>query len=130
MASALNASAPADVLERRDARWLRVKGRLKSGITMTQARQDVASVAAVLAKQHPDSNRGLDFTVQTELQSRTSQSSDSLLVAVLITLSIAVLLVACANVAGLIASRAPERARELALRLAMGARRSRVIRSC
>jgi predicted permease len=128
MAPALNASAPADVLERRDARWLRVKGRLKSGVTMTQARQDVASVAAMLAKQYPDSNRGLDFTVQTELQSRTSQSSDSLLVAVLITLSIAVLLVACANVAGLIASRAPERARELALRLAMGARRSRVIR--
>jgi predicted permease len=128
MAPALNASAPADVLERRDARGLRVKGRLKSGITMTQARQDVASVAAMLTTQYPDSNRGLEFTVQTELQSRTSQSADSLLVAVLMTLSIAVLLVACANVAGLIASRAPERARELALRLAMGARRSRVIR--
>jgi predicted permease len=128
MAPALNTSAPADVLERRDARLLRVKGRLKPGVTLTQARQEVASVAATVAEQFPDSNRGLDFTVQTELQSRTSQSSDTLLVVVLLTLSIAVLLVACANVAGLIASRAPERTRELALRLAMGARRSRVIR--
>jgi putative ABC transport system permease protein len=128
MAPSLNTSAPADVLERRDARLLRVKGRLKPGVALTQARQQVASVAATLAKQFPGSNRGLDFTVQTELQSRTSQTSDTLLVTVLLTLSVAVLLVACANVAGLIASRSPERARELALRLAMGARRSRVIR--
>ncbi len=128
MAPSLNTSAPADVLERRDARLLRVKGRLQPGVTLTQARQEVAAIAATLAKQFPDSNRGLDFTVQTELRSRTSQSSDTLLVAVLLTLSVAVLLVACANVAGLIASRAPQRARELALRLAMGARRARVIR--
>ncbi len=81
-----------------------------------------------LEKQYPASNRGLGLTVQTELQSRTSQSADTLLVTVLMTLSFAVLLVACANVAGLLASRTPERARELALRLAMGARRSRVMR--
>jgi predicted permease len=128
MAPALNTSAPADVLERRDSRWLSVKGRLRSGITIAQARQDVSSVAAAIAEQHPDSNRGMDFTVRTELQARTSQTSDTFLVAVMLTLSVAVLLVACANVAGLIASRAPARARELALRLAMGARRSRVIR--
>lgn len=128
MAPSLNTSAPADVLERRDNRWLRVKGRLRSDVTLPQARQDVASMAATLAKQYPRSNGGLDFTVQTELQSRTSQSADTMLVAVMLTLSVAVLLVACANVAGLIASRAPDRARELALRLAMGARRSRVIR--
>jgi predicted permease len=128
MAPSLNTSAPPDILERRDARWLRVKGRLKPGVTLTQARQDVAAIATTLAKQYPDSNRGLGITIQTELQSRTSQSSDSLLVAVMMTLSIAVLLVACANVAGLIASRAPERARELALRLTMGAGQFRVIR--
>jgi putative ABC transport system permease protein len=128
MVPSLNTSAPPDALERRDFRWLSVKGRLKSGITMTQARQDVASVADALEQQYPDSNRGLGFTVQTELQARTTDSADTLLVTVLMTLSFAVLLVACANVAGLIASRAPARARELALRLAMGAGRTRVIR--
>jgi predicted permease len=128
MVPSLNTSAPADALERRDFRWLRVKGRLKSGATMTQGRQDVASVAAALEKEYPGSNRGLGFTVQTELQSRTTDNADTLLVTVLMTLSFAVLLVACANVAGLIASRAPARARELALRLAMGAGQSRVIR--
>ena len=58
MAPSLNTSAPADVLERRDARLLRVKGRLQPGVTLTQARQEVASVAATLARQFPDSNRG------------------------------------------------------------------------
>jgi predicted permease len=128
MAPSLNLSTSADALERRDFRWLRVKGRLKPGATMTQARQDVASVAAALEKQFPASNRGLGFTAQTELESRTTDSADTLLVTVLMTLSFAVLLVACFNVAGLLASRAPARARELALRLAMGAGRSRVIR--
>jgi len=128
MAPSLDVSAPPDVLERRDFRWLRVKGRLKSGVAMTQARQDIASIAAALEKQYPVSNRGLGLSVQTELQSRTTDSADTLLVTVLMTLSFAVLLVACANVSGLLASRAPGRARELALRLAMGARRSRVIR--
>src|SRR5262245_38965867 len=128
MAPSLNLSAPADALERRDVRWLRVKGRMKADVTMPQARQDAAAVAAALEKRYPATNRGFGFTVQTELESRTSDTTDTLLVTVLMTLSAAVLLVACFNVAGLLASRAPARARELALRLAMGAGRSRVIR--
>ena len=128
MAPALSPNTSSGALDQRDFRWLTVKGRLNADATLAQARQEVATIAAALEKEYPASNRGLGLTVQTELQSRTSDSADTLLVTVLMTLAVAVLLVACANVTGLLASRAPARARELAMRLAMGARRSRVMR--
>jgi putative ABC transport system permease protein len=118
---------PTDDLTRRDRRGIQVKGRLNPGVTLSQARQEVARIATDLAERHPETNKGHGLTVRTEFEIRTS-GPDAALVTLLFILSAAVLLVACANVAGLLTSRAPERAREIALRLAIGAGRPRLIR--
>ena len=118
-----------DVLNKRDLRTLTVKGRLKRGVAITQARAEVATIAAALEKQYPDTNRNRSMTVRTELEARIKQQGDNAtFLFLLMTMAGAVLLVACANVAGLLASRAPARAREIAMRLAIGAGRPRLIR--
>jgi predicted permease len=116
-------------LERRDLRNLDVKGRLKAGVTLEQAQAEAAVIGAALEREYPDSNRNQSLRVRTELQSRVAEAPpQAALVAMLLLLAGAVLLVSCANVAGLLTSRAPARAREISVRLAIGAGRGRVIR--
>ena len=116
-------------LEARDHRTLTIKGRLKSGATLAQAQAELAAIARNLERAYPETNRNRAVAVRTELESRIQQSPpDAQLVAMIGALAVAVLLVACANVAGLLASRAPARSREIALRLAIGAGRRRLIR--
>ncbi|MBV9302212.1 MAG: ABC transporter permease [Acidobacteriaceae bacterium] len=117
-----------DLLEKRDNRWLTVKGRLKPGITMPQAEADLTSIASALARMYPDTDRNVRARVETELQLRIEEDPpDSQLIAMLMTLAVCVLLVACANVAALLLSRSRARSREIAVRLAIGASRSRLI---
>jgi putative ABC transport system permease protein len=117
------------LLESRSRRDLIVKGRLKPSVTLNQARAELQVIAKDLERSYPDTNRNVGALVNTELQERFRQDAvDSQLSAMLLALAAAVLLVACANVAGLLLSRSRVRSREIALRLAIGAGRPRLVR--
>jgi putative ABC transport system permease protein len=119
----------AETLQRRNARNLEVRGRLEPGIPVEQAREETRLIARALEESYPDTNRNYGLEVLTAFDTRLEERGQSAPTSfMLLALAFAVLLVACANVAGLLMSRAPARERELALRLAIGGGRLRVTR--
>src|SRR5271169_662749 len=116
-------------LEDRDMRMMKVFGRLKPGVTVAQASADAATIAAGLKLAYPKSypeNAGFTSAATPLQQELTKDARPTLLL--LLGAAAFVLLIACANVANLTLARMARRERELAVRSALGAGRSRILR--
>ena len=126
-----------ETLSGRGNRGFELTGRLREGITPAQAQAQIAGIAARLAQAYPDTNLGTlerpneprPMTVVSEARIAPSAQAGVWFVSTLLLAVVGlVLLIACANVANLLLARASVRRREIAVRLALGAGRWRIVR--
>ena len=111
----------------REARDLLVVGSMKPGVTTAQAREEMRTLAARVALASPQSNRRWSALAQSFFEALAGPSVHLQLLILLITVTF-VLLMACANVASLLPARGSARSKEIAVRIALGGSRWRVIR--
>jgi len=131
----INESVPSPTgtsrLDRRGQRWLFAKARLKPGQTVEQARANTAVVVGQLAAAYPATNKDRRVTIRPTNDTRLHPEADglmNLIVGGTMAAAGLVLVIACANVAGMLIARGSARHREMGIRLAIGAGRGRLIR--
>ncbi|MGO9272228.1 MAG: ABC transporter permease [Terriglobia bacterium] len=113
--------------ERRSAHWYSVIARLKPGVTLDAAKSEMSSIQARIAQDHPNDLIGSQVAVVPLLDQTLGQALRPALL-ILWAAVACVLLIACANLANLLLARGAGRQKEIAVRLAVGATRGRVIR--
>jgi putative ABC transport system permease protein len=118
-------AADAPFAQRRDATWFTVIGRMKSGVTLSQATADLATVQGRLGRQFPKPDA--ELTVQTEPLKDTIVGTVRGSLWLLYGSVSLLMLIACSNIAALLLARTAEREHEISIRLSLGASRGAVI---
>jgi predicted permease len=116
---------------RRGYRMIFMIARLKPGVSLTQAQASVHMLGEHLAQEYPDANSGRNVSLMPFDQTNVPPQQHGMFVLAGTLMSVIVglvLLIACGNVANLLLARAKQRSRELAIRISVGASRSRIIR--
>jgi predicted permease len=116
-------------LENREGGELMVAGRLKPGVSLTQAEDALKTIAAQLEREHPNENEGKTIRLSTPgLYGDVGRRPVLAFSGVLMGVVALVLLLVCTNLANLLLARAMDRRKEIAVRLALGASRRRIVR--
>jgi macrolide transport system ATP-binding/permease protein len=121
--------SPGYKLEDRSARWIEGYAFLKPGVTRQQAEAELHAISQRLEKDYPETNRGHDLSLSPLWKTPFNQAGNmTSTLAITMAVVFLVLLIACANVSNLLLARSLLRRHEMAMRLALGAGRRRLIK--